>query len=253
MKSLLLTALLTLSFNTFAGIAIVSDLDDTIKVTHSDHFWDSFGYGVGRNKVYVGMPEFLAESRSYVSQLNLVTASPRILKGKVKRLIKKHEIKVENIVLNGNFKRMGHVEFKVNAIKKIMDNSTDQFIFLGDDVGNDPEIYDELMKLYPDRVLASYIHVVNDRPVPATMKLYLVSYELAVMENQAERLSKKAVTSVAKALMVAKDYEAVFPEFALCPKDYVRYEWLEDTEFYSEAAPILKRMVRYCKYDWEGN
>ncbi|MFP5387256.1 MAG: phosphatase domain-containing protein [Bacteriovoracia bacterium] len=250
MKNLLIVALF-FSFNSFAGISIISDLDDTIKVTHSDDFTDSFGYGTSRRKVYLGMPELLEESRQYVNEVSVVTASPRILRFNVNRLLKKNKIKADRVVLNGNIRRPGHVEFKVKAIKKIMDSTTDQYILLGDDVGNDPEIYDEIIKLYPGRVLGSYIHVVNNRTVPESSITYFTTFELAVKEFLAGRLSKESVSRVSNAIMKEKDLEAVFPEFAHCPKDASPYAWLSKTDFASEASMLTEKLVTYCKTEWE--
>lgn len=252
MKNYIYTALLCLSFNSFAGIQIVSDLDDTIKVTNSDNLLDSFGYGAARRKVYIGVPEFLVGARSYVSQVNLVTASPRILEKNVRRLLNNHEIQVENIVLNGNIKRPGHIEFKTTAIRKIMAETEDQFIFMGDDVGDDPEIFDQLMKEFPGRVLASYIHVVKDREVPDSVSLHFTSYELAVKENLAGRLSKEAVTAVAQSILQKNDLEALFPEFSFCPKKRSYYSWLNNTEFADEAKEVVKHITTYCSSKWEA-
>lgn len=252
MKNLICTALLCLSFNAYAGIQIVSDLDDTIKVTNSGNIWDSIGYGAARRKVYIGIPEFLAGSRSYVNRLNIVTASPRILEKNVYRLLNKHQIKAENLVLNGNIKRPGHIEFKTTAIRKIMSETDDQFIFMGDDVGDDPEIFDQLMKEFPDRILASYIHVIKDREVPDSVSLHYTSYELAVKEGQAGRLSKEAVTSVAKSILQEDDLEALFPEFSFCPKKRSYYSWLNSTEFAEEATEVVKHMTTYCSSHWEA-
>lgn len=225
----------------------MSDLDDTIKVTNSDDFLESFGYGLARRKVYLGIPEFLSGARTYVERLNLVSASPRVIKWNVKRLLRKNDITVDNIVLNGNIRRPGHFEFKIGAIKKIMESTTDAFILLGDDVGDDPEIYDELMRLYPGRILASYIHVVNQRPVPESVQLYYTSYELAVKEHIAGRLPREAITKIAEIFMNEKDLESVFPDFAVCPKFKTSYAWLNETQFSEEAEPIVEKLVQYCR------
>lgn len=247
MKNFILSALIIFSTHAFGGISIVSDLDDTIKVTHSDDLSDSILNAVARRKVFVGMPEFLIESRSYVGRLNIVTSSPRIVRLNVKSLLKKHKIKFDKLVLNKNFKRPGHIEFKLAAIKKILDASTDHFILLGDDVGNDPEIYDQIMNLYPERFLASYIHIVNNRPVPESVKTYYTSYELAVQEHLAGRLSIESVSKIAKSYDQVKDFKGGFPDFAFCPAGKEYYAWLSDTVFSEEASPLIDRVTQYCQ------
>ncbi len=193
------------------------------------------------------MPQFLASSRSYVSRVNLVTSSPNMIQWNIKKLLRKHDIQVDHIVVNGNLHREDHMKFKIAAIKKIMDSSDDQFIFLGDDVAHDPEIYDQIMKEFPDRVLAIYIHLVHNRPVPATSQTFFTAYELSVKENLAGRLSKGSVRHVAKAMLASGDYKCLFPKFAYCPRDAVYYAWLNDTEFKEEATPLIESMIDYCK------
>lgn len=248
-KLLLLTALL--SFNSFAGIQIISDLDDTIKVTNSGDLLESLGYATARRKVYAGMPEFLSASRTYVNALSVISSSPKILKFKVTKLLKKHDIKHENIILNSNFKRPGHMEYKTGAIKKVLDSTTDQFILMGDDVGEDPEIYDNIIKEYPDRILASYIHIVKNREVPASAIKYYTTFELAVKENQAGRMAAEDVKKVAESILSVGDFESVFPEFAFCPTELSTYSSLVESDFAEEATMVTGALTRYCKYEWE--
>ncbi len=193
------------------------------------------------------MPQFLAGSRSYVSRVNLVTSSPNMIQWNIKKLLRKHDIQVDNIVLNGNLHRKDHVSFKLAAIKKIIEASDDQFIFLGDDVAHDPEIYDQIMKEYPGRVLGIYIHLVHNRPVPATSQTFFTAYELSVKEHLAGRLSQDSVRHVAKTILASRNYESLFPDFAYCPRDPSYYAWLNDTEFKEEAVPLIEGIVDYCK------
>lgn len=56
----------------------------------------------------------------------------------------------------------GHRSHKLNAIQRIMDTYQDlPFILIGDSGQEDPEIYAETVKLYPDRVQAIYIRNVS--------------------------------------------------------------------------------------------
>jgi phosphatidate phosphatase APP1 len=55
-----------------------------------------------------------------------------------------------------------HREYKVETIKKIMNHVTDlPFILIGDSGQEDPEIYHEIVHLYPERILAVYIRNVS--------------------------------------------------------------------------------------------
>ena len=251
MKKPLLFSSLLLSFNSIAGIQIISDLDDTIKITNSGNIWESIGYGSVRRKVYSGMPEFLAGTEKYASRLNVISSSPEILKFQVKNLLKKHDIKTDEIVLNSNFKRPGHFEYKTNAIKKLMDATTDSFILMGDDVGEDPEIYDAIMREYPDRVLANYIHIVKNREVPETAIKYYTTFDLALKENQAGRLGDEDVRAVIRGILADDELEGVFPEFAYCPTEKANYTWQIKSEFSEEAMVLGSKLIDYCIHEWD--
>lgn len=249
---LLLTALL--SFKSFAGIQIISDLDDTIKITNSGDLVESVGYATARKEVYAGIPEFLSGARAYVSGLHVISSSPEILQSKVVGLLEKQKIQFENIILNSNFNRPDHMEYKTGAIKKVLDATTDQFILMGDDVGDDPEIYDNIIKEYPDRILASYIHIVKNRSVPESAQKYITTYELALKEYQAGRLDEKVVKTVAtKVMSDDDDFESVIPEFAYCPKELSAFSSLNDPKFNEENILIAGAIVWTCRYDWEAD
>lgn len=237
--------------NLFAGTSIISDLDDTIKITNSGNLIKAFFYGAAKRKVYLGMPEFLESSRDYVSEVSVVTASPRMLKYNVRRLIRRHDLQIENVVLNRNINRPTKFNFKLNAIKNILDNSSDDFILMGDDVGEDPEIYDEVMKLYPDRILANYIHVIRNRELPASAIKYWTTFELSVREYESGRLSEESVYKMADVFQHEKNYKWVFPEFAHCPKEKAPFEWLFKTRFEDVSRMLVNRMKHYCRFEWD--
>lgn len=251
MKKFLLVSVFLFS-NAFAGIQIISDLDDTVKVTNSGDILESVGYAIARNKVYAGMPEFLAGTRTYVNALTIVSSSPRILRLKVKKLMQKHGIQYESIILNKNFKRPNHIEYKTSAIEEILDKTTDSFILIGDDVGDDPEIYDYFIKNYPHRILASYIHVVKNREVPDSAIKYHTTFELAVKEFEAGRLLKQDVINVAEGILKVDDFESVFPNFAHCPAVVAAYNSTVINDFPNETVMITGALAHYCKYKWES-
>lgn len=253
MRRIILTSLLALVLQAtaYGGVSIISDLDDTIKITNSGNFLEAFFYGTSKRRVYHGFPQFLALSREYVTDVSVVTASPKILKYNIKRLIRRHDLQIDNLVLNRNINRPSKFDFKVNAIKKIIDSSANDFILIGDDVGEDPEIYDEIMKLYPQRILASYIHVIRNRKIPESNIRYWTTFELAVREYQKNRFSTASAKSIINLFEGKDSFEGVFPDFAHCPKKKKPFKWLLETEFSAESERLMKRMKRYCRLDWD--
>lgn len=245
MKNLILISLLLGSLNSFADIKIVSDLDDTIKITNSHHA-DAVIYGPFRAKVYTGMPSVLKEARAYSYFLHVLSDSPRIIKPTIQMLFRTNEIQVDALTLNGNIHRVPKHEFKIGKLSQMIEASEDQFILLGDDMGEDPEIFDEAMRRFPGRVLAAYIHVVQNRSIPSSVIPYLTSFDLALRENMAGRMSEAAVAKVAKEVMNPEEPESVFPDFAFCPNDKSLWDWQEKSNLAELAKEVTAKMIQIC-------
>lgn len=246
MKKLILTLLVLFSLNSFAGIIIVSDLDDTIKITNSGKEIDGTINAVFTKNVFILIPEFLKAAGEYSNELHVVSASPSILRNKIEETFKKYDIQVDSLSLKNPLIRSTKIEYKAAVIKKLIDSTTDDFIFLGDDIGQDPEVYDEMMRHYPDRVLASYIHVVQDRKIPNSQIPYWTTYDLFLREYLAGRMQKSHVKMAAEKLLTDVDMKFVIPGFADCPKTPMVWLWQLPTIFFSESRELSKKLNRYC-------
>ncbi len=237
--------LLLISSNAFAQYQIITDLDDTVKITRSHHI-DSLFYGVFRTKVYAGMPHFVNASRDYVSSVHLVSASPKVLQSRVEALLNKHEIDYQSLTLNSNFKRPGHHDFKLGVIGKIIEASSEKVILLGDDMGADPEIFEILEGRYPGRIAASYIRIVKNREIPATVSTYFSAFDLALKEYEAGRFGLSNLHSVMQAVLNANEPEQVFPDFAYCPTNSEAYSWYDSTKLQKEAVIMKEYFLNIC-------
>ncbi len=242
MRNILFSILIFLSSNVFASTSILSDLDDTIKITQ----------GRGRptdflgDDVYTGMPEFFKESQSYSNSLYILSASPSILLNKIKATLKKKGIEYHGLVLRKNVSE-DKFSYKVKAIKKIMDSSPDDFIFLGDDLGKDPEVYTEIARQYPGRVSGIYIHVVNGRPLKGKMTPYWTSFDLFLREFEAFRMSSSGVEKIIDILLQDKNLHLIFPKKAQCPTTSSIWEWQVRTIFMNEAQTLMKKFTGFCQ------
>lgn len=245
-KLLLITSVLFITLTAQASISIISDLDDTIKITNADDLSEAVYNGLFTTDAYTGMPQFLYSARSYSNSLYVISASPKLVRSNIEALFRKHAIKVDGMNLRESLADSDKVKFKVDAIKAIMEKNSDDFIFIGDDVEKDSVVYEEVKKLYPNRVLAIYIHSVKNRKIEKSSIRYWTSFDLAVHEAMANRMDPKLVPEFAK-LLVSKGFEQVIPHFADCPKDLKPWEWQARTKFTKEAYELASRLVRYCK------
>lgn len=244
MKTLILALLL--SSQCFGAITVISDLDDTIKITDAGDHANAAWNGIFTEKVFSGMPEFLRATRSFADSLHVVSAGPKLIKGRVLSLLKKHNIKHEGVYLRKIPGKEGKLEFKVRTILEIMEKNPGEVLLLGDDVDLDPEIYTEIVKQHPERVLGVYIHMVKNRPIPESFTPYWTSMDLALKEHMAGRLDSNSVIEIINALMSEAKLTRIIPKFANCPTSAVVWQWQHSTVFMKEAMELSNKLNEFC-------
>lgn len=241
---------LFLSLQVTAGTSILSDLDDTIKITQAGEASDILG-----SDVFLGITEFFKGARNYSNELHILSASPSVLRSKIQRTLSKHAIQYKTLTLRSNVFE-NKLDYKVKAIVGLMEKSQDDFIFLGDDLGQDPEVYAEIKARYPSRVLAVYIHVINGRPIHTDAELYWTSFDLFLREFIAGRMSAGWVEMMATKFLEAnsKDQmELIFPEKAQCPTTSAVWEWQMATVYQPEAFELASKLVQFCQQRQSDN
>lgn len=242
MKKIMLILSLILSFNLFAEVSIITDFDDTIKITEgSGNVTDYLD-----DDIYTGMPEIFSAARDYSKSLYVLTASPSIIKARVRQILSKNKISYKELFLRGNL-REGKFEYKVRVISKILKASQDEFILVGDDVGKDPEVFAEIQKLFPGRILSSYVHVVKAREIPETVTPYWTSFDLAMREHLAGRMSDGWVEQIWNKLMLEPKFRYIFPKKADCPASTDVWEWQMATVFQPEAFSLGAKLSTLCQ------
>ncbi len=248
MKTLFISFLLCFTLKVSAGIIMIADLDDTIKIINSGNYVTISFNALLRNRIFTGMPEFLKESQLYSDGLHVVSASPWFIRKKIANSLDGSEIKYEAIVLK-SFRGIleSKYSFKVRTIREIIEATDDDIILLGDDVSHDPAVYDELVKLYPDRILASYIHVIKGKPLPESAIPHWTSFDVAVREYEAGRMNQESVFKIFETIMNEKKTSLIIPGFAHCPQDTSPWEWIKDSVFSEQASQISQKIVNYCR------
>lgn len=247
MKKIVTMAIsLMLSSSSFSGVNIITDFDDTIRITDSGNlFWASLR-AIFRDGVYTGIPEFLEESRNYVDKVHVVTASPDVIIKKVRRVLKEESIRADSVYMRSSKKSEGKLDFKVRIIKELMDSDPRDVILMGDDLGNDPEVFIKVRELFPKRILAAYVHVVDHKLLPEGVIPYWTSHDLAIHEYQSGRMSKDSALRVLNSVATVKKIKKVFPRFADCPKNSFVWDWQRNTDFALEVDVIIKKLTDYC-------
>ncbi len=232
--------------SSWASISIITDLDDTLKITNSGQEIEATMNGLFSDKVFTGMPEFIKATRAYVDQVHILTASPLIIRPVVQNVLKKRNIEVDSLIMKNPFLRQENIDFKIMELKKLFDKSSDDFILIGDDVGHDPEAYEIIKNLYPGRVLAVYIHAIQGRSLPKSSFQYWTAFDLFLKEFLAGRMIKSSVDEVIETLYEEKNLKLIFPGFAKCPKTPEVWSWQVRSIFVRQAFTLAGKFNLYC-------
>lgn len=242
MKYTIIILSLLFSLTLSASVSILSDLDDTIKITQaSGDPADILG-----DKAYTGMPEFYAAATNYSKELHILSASPSFIRSRIQNVLSRHKISYKSLVLRDNILE-DTLNYKVKNIQKILERTNEDFILIGDDIGEDPEAYAEIKRLYPDRILAVYIHSVNGRNHRTAAFSYWTSFDLSLMEYLEGRMSPRAVDAIGAKLWAEANMELIFPKEAQCPKTYLVWEWQLRTAFQQQANSLINKFLNFCQ------
>lgn len=211
---------------------LVSDLDDTLKISHTTNRLKTVIRGLFAKQSYAGMPELFQEwarDRPFI----VLSSSPLWIRGKIGRFLDRNGFPNREIILRDWLRQKNILAYKTRALS-LLENRNDQtFIFIGDDSEFDPEVFHQFRELYPKRTLAIYIRIMRGRPLPAEVIPFHSAFEIALAELAAGRLKIPQVSRVGKAILDQRDPDLIIPYFAAPPKDIT----------FSEAFPTLEKMT----------
>lgn len=164
-----------------AGFAVISDIDDTVMHTGVANklmmMWRLFVQGADGRTAFPGMAPFLRALHQGPGGDNgnpmlYVSRAPWAIYGVLERFFHLHDIPVGPILflrewgmtLQHPFPKRGKGH-KIGLIRQMMTHYDDlPFILIGDSGQRDPEVYAEIVRNFPDRVLAIYIRDVSANP-----------------------------------------------------------------------------------------
>lgn len=161
-------------------VGIISDLDDTILVTdilnRRKTLENSLATPVGQRQAVAGMADFYRRLISVnpapeTAPVFYVSATPRQLTDNIREFLGANGfprgVLMLRKVVPPAFKAPGD-EYKLEHIEGILAAyPAVRFVLIGDDGERDPEIYNEIHRRHPERVVAIWIRRVNpasDRP-----------------------------------------------------------------------------------------
>lgn len=197
---------------------IVSDVDDTVKITNVLRRRRAVLNAIFSERVFAGMPELYGEMLgrdSSPARLRFLSGSPRLIEEEVREALAPfpaHELTLRRY--RQTFKEA--FDFKWKALQQAYASSTEKFILIGDDTEADPEVYAAFAALKRGQVLAVYIRRVTGRRLPAGSVSFVTAYDVALRELAAGRLTEDQANAVGEAVLNAADGR-LLPRFHECP------------------------------------
>jgi hypothetical protein len=265
---ILFAAIASVSAQASEPFLIVSDIDDTVKLTHVEKAVRAGANGVFANDTFLGMATLYQEmakaglpssSKAKQGTVTYLSASPRALRGKLRRnLVKWAGFPDGEIILRDYFTQHDIPKYKLEALAKLANQESRPFILVGDDTEHDPELFLEFSgSQSASKTTAIYIRRNNHRVLPEGVTPFFTPLEVGMAEVESGRLSVEALVRVGESMLseLKKDredaLEVLFPSFSYCPeKEYRRLPIgpvaSTNGRLVSVIQKVAKEVVRYC-------
>lgn len=245
---LLCLLLLVFSFNSAHALVVVSDLDDTIKVTNTRNFAEATFNALFNTSAYASMPELMDEMASYTNGLFYVSASPKLISSRIRRFFLKNDLTVTGLYARPLSQLGDKVRFKLAAITEILNMTEEDLILIGDDAQLDPLIYKTIEEQFPNRVQAVYIHnVYNESFETESSTRYFTAFDIAVSEYLSQRMAFSQVSNIARAILQEIDLSKYFPKFAHCPSTMNEFNKYPLSKLSPLILAVNTKIIAYCK------
>lgn len=223
MKNLLvLSTLFLLGLNSVsAKTLVVSDVDDTIKVTNVLNKISTVYNALFSTKAFVGMSTVYNGLNNPETKIVYVSGSPELVRGKINKLLTVNNFpQKENLILKPS--KQDTFDYKFSVISKLINKENpDDVILLGDDTEKDPEIFDALSKTYPEKIKSMHIHLIRNRQLPNNDKMngFFTSIEIAGRELLNGKITSDVMSNTAKLIVAEKSTSKIYINYRYCPKE----------------------------------
>lgn len=221
---------------------IISDLDDTYKITNTKCKIITVFNGLFTKKTFVGMPSLYQEMMSSAHQFYILSSSPEFIRKPIKKLMRKTNLYPDSIILKPNGIR--GPKYKYITIKKIFETNNDKsFILIGDDSGHDHDIYSKLANEFPEQITAIYIRPVKYKNIDSMICTYNTAFDIACAEYNANRIDKKIVEKIAEEIINCDDIELILPRYlGIKPNSSICAKQTNDTTLIKLRTTIMEKI-----------
>ncbi len=194
------------------SILIISDLDDTYKITNSAKIIPAIFNISFTKKSFSGNSELYNLISDDGKNLIILSKTPEIFRKRVEKLMEKDSLTPKKIILKKSSDDSDN--YKVLAIKQIIDKNPDyQFILIGDDVSHDHEVYKTIADEYYNKILEIYIRPVKNKDLPNDEIKYTTAFDIALFEYKNGRMELEDVELIGNEILSCKDLRKIKPHF----------------------------------------
>ena len=206
--------------NKLTPLLLLSDLDDMIKISHTQSKLITVYRGLFRSSAFAGMAALYQELlRAPESKFYLVSSSPPQIKQKIETFLRKNEFPEAEIILRDWIRQPNILKYKLKNILDLCQESRHPILLIGDDTEHDPEVFQHAEKKYPEKIAARYLRVVKGRELPAGSVGFYTAFDIACSELAAGRLASDQVLKIGECVLKAEKNSRLIPWFSLKPPE----------------------------------
>ncbi len=217
------------------SLLLISDLDDTIKISHTQSKLVTVYRGLFRSSAFAGMAQLYTDllDTHPGSAFSVVTSSPPQIRRKVEFFLSSNKFPGADLVLRDWMRQPSILKFKLGTILSLVEQAGKlerKVILIGDDTEHDPEVFAHVAKRFPEHVAARYLRIVKGRELPEGSLGFFTAFDIACAELSAGRLGNEQVLRVGEAVLKAEKNSRLIPWFSLKPpKSFVPFSVQPDS------------------------
>ena len=245
-----------------AKILLVSDIDDTLKISHVRNSWDSINNSMAVENHFLGMSELLkAASLKQDLQVVYVSNAPAALMQWSHEKFLSYNYFPQGEVFLRDFS--GDETHKLRTISRLIEESQPELVILiGDNGERDPMDYKSLEEKYPHIRFYTWIHQIysvlasseKGEPLQKNQRGFATSIDLAldmkskglIAENQWLWHLQNFVPKVLKEPLHSSRDELAFPGWMDC-RDYFKQHTQDELAL---PQPVQKLELQ-MQYEWK--
>lgn len=257
LTGLIVFGLLGLTPQAHAQTLLVSDIDDTIKISHVLDTFDMVGNANETKNLFAGMSQLYALLKQQKPDLEIVylSAAPEwLMQRSHAEFLHQNKFPKGDLILRDDLDKDKH---KLWTLRKILQKKKySQLILVGDNGEQDPEIYDRIRREFPDLSIQTYIHMVYSRNssdetgaelfkdqvawvTPVDIAYHLWS-ENTISEDAMLNFSNRLIPTLIKLPLSKDEGVLMFPNWQDCSD----YRWEIKQAIFQDLKELVLRRCR---------